>query len=153
MADLPVPSNAPDIGKCIYCGSTDIALSREHVIPYGLWGDLVLGHASCDACARKTSAIERRIQRESMRGFRAVLGAPTYDKKARPKAFPARVRREGVWQEVELSIPEYTGTAVFPIFGLPSGWTGRADNSLELKGLRVVLASTGTVRSATWTRS
>jgi hypothetical protein len=140
-----------DVGQCIYCGAAGPGLSREHVIPYGLWGDLVLGQASCAKCATVTSAIENRVQRDSMLGFRTVLGAPTRDKKARPTAFPARVRRQGEWQEVELSVPEYTGTAVFPIFGLPSAWTGRDTDDLELKGLRVILASAGTVSSTTWT--
>ena len=143
--------NRNDIGKCIYCGTADGKLSREHVIPHGLWGDLVLGRASCARCARITSAIEHRIERVSMLAFRTVLGAPTYDKKARPTSFPGRVRRDGEWREIELSIPEYTGTAAFPIFGLASAWTGREDDELELKGLRVVLASAGTVSSATWT--
>ncbi len=40
-----------EVGSCIYCGSTD-NLSNEHIIPYGLGGNLELPKSSCSRCAR-----------------------------------------------------------------------------------------------------
>jgi hypothetical protein len=48
------------VNECIYCGSKN-SLSREHIVPYGLHGDLVLLKSSCPDCARITSEIERSV--------------------------------------------------------------------------------------------
>lgn len=45
-------------GKCIYCRKSDIVLSEEHIIPYGLNGNQVLLNASCEDCSKITSAFE-----------------------------------------------------------------------------------------------
>jgi hypothetical protein len=45
-------------GKCIYCKKSDVALSEEHIIPYGLNGNQVLLDASCGDCSKITSAFE-----------------------------------------------------------------------------------------------
>jgi hypothetical protein len=142
---------AIEIGECIYCRARDIPLSREHVIPYGLWGDLVLRDASCADCARETSEVEGRVLRGNMLGFRAVLDAPTRDRRDRPTSFPAEVQRDGEWLGVDLPIPEYTGTAVFPIFDLPAAWTQRPDHELTVKGHYVALASESTRTGGVWT--
>ncbi len=44
------------VGRCIYCGrGPDAKLTKEHIIPYGLNGHLILPAASCEICAAKTS--------------------------------------------------------------------------------------------------
>jgi C4-type Zn-finger protein len=62
-----------DIGKCIYCNSTE-NLSDEHVVPYGLGGTLILYKASCSNCARETSKFERRLLRGHWWPYRQFLG-------------------------------------------------------------------------------
>lgn len=47
-----------NVGKCIYCRKSDIVLSEEHIIPYGLNGNQVLLNASCGDCSKITSAFE-----------------------------------------------------------------------------------------------
>jgi hypothetical protein len=49
------------IGKCIYCGSTEPALTTEHVIPEALGGTELLLEATCEECQRKTAAAENAI--------------------------------------------------------------------------------------------
>lgn len=61
------------IGKCIYCGATE-RLSDEHVIPYGLSGDLVLKKSSCEECAKITSLLERKLLRGHWWPYRQFLG-------------------------------------------------------------------------------
>lgn len=46
------------VGKCIYCKRSDVPLSEEHIIPYGLNGNQVLLEASCVECSKITSAFE-----------------------------------------------------------------------------------------------
>jgi hypothetical protein len=64
------------IGRCIYCGSTH-GLTREHVLPYGLGGDLVLKAASCASCAAETSKLELRLLRGHWWPHRQFLGLPS----------------------------------------------------------------------------
>lgn len=91
-----------------------------------------------------TGKIERRVLRRSMLGFRTVLGLPTYNPAERPTGLPARVRREDEWHELDFPIGQYTGAAAFPVFSLPSAWTGLSGNELVTDRLITVLASSGT---------
>ena len=54
-----------DIGRCIYCKKADVFLQEEHIIPYGLNGNQVLLHASCEECSRITSAFELDVLRHT----------------------------------------------------------------------------------------
>jgi HNH endonuclease len=65
-----------EIGICIYCGSTN-NLSKEHVLPYGLGGNLVLRKASCLACATETGRLEQRLLRGHWWPYRQFLGLPS----------------------------------------------------------------------------
>jgi hypothetical protein len=57
---------------CIYCGdaSDPDALTREHIIPAGLGGGLILLKASCESCRRKTQEFETICLRKDMFSFR-----------------------------------------------------------------------------------
>jgi uncharacterized Fe-S cluster-containing radical SAM superfamily enzyme len=49
------------IGECIYCGTKEGPLSREHIIPFALNGDRILPEASCTACGKITGKIEQYV--------------------------------------------------------------------------------------------
>lgn len=77
------------VGKCIYCGSREPPLTREHVIARGLGGDwstnhfrdaLVLQRASCAACQRVTQAIEHECLRAMLEYARLRLGFKRKDR-------------------------------------------------------------------------
>jgi hypothetical protein len=53
------------VGKCIDCRKSDVALSEEHIIPYGLNGNQVLLDASCSDCSKITSALELDVLRRA----------------------------------------------------------------------------------------
>ena len=45
-------------GRCVYCGDRGPRLTREHILPQGLGGGLILPKASCEACRKVTSDLE-----------------------------------------------------------------------------------------------
>ncbi|MBB5469186.1 hypothetical protein HDG32_005333 [Paraburkholderia sp. CI2] len=61
------------VGRCIYCGSKE-RLSKEHIIPAGLRGDMILPRSSCEKCAGITSSYEGHIQRGIWALFRRNKG-------------------------------------------------------------------------------
>jgi HNH endonuclease len=66
----------PIVGSCIYCGEKE-GLSDEHVIPYGLGGNLILRKASCHTCAKITSNLELRLLRGQWWPYRKTLEIQT----------------------------------------------------------------------------
>lgn len=83
------------VGRCIYCNSTTAPLSREHIVPFGLGGDLILPQASCAACAKVTGAIEGYCLGKTLGKFRARAGYRTRRKKNRPKKMPLAMYHNG----------------------------------------------------------
>jgi hypothetical protein len=71
------------VGECIYCGATS-SLSDEHIIPFGLGGNMVLPKSSCAECAAITSKVERAVLRGFMHDARLVAGFPTRHKRTQP---------------------------------------------------------------------
>jgi hypothetical protein len=55
-----------DIGCCIYCGSKGPGLTKEHVIPAGLNGNVTLLKASCLGCADITKRFENHMLHEGV---------------------------------------------------------------------------------------
>lgn len=76
----------PSPGKCIYCGASDVKLNDEHVIPYALGKNAtILQRACCEVCQRIIQPYEQEVLKRQLNVFRAMTGAPTRDKKGRPK--------------------------------------------------------------------
>jgi hypothetical protein len=74
---LPEDYTFPPVGRCIYCGATEGKMTREHIIPLALNGNLKLPRASCGACADKTREFEQLCTAEEHGMFfsiRARLG-------------------------------------------------------------------------------
>src|ERR1043165_7806360 len=64
----------PPANQCVYCGATDVPLSKEHIVPYSLGGSLILPRASCRVHAELTSALEREVARDTYGFHRAHEG-------------------------------------------------------------------------------
>lgn len=104
--------------KCIYCGSADVPLSDEHVIPFSLGGTWVLPDASCADCADITSGFERSISRGTYLALRTKAGFPTYHPKKRPKSFEAvLVKVDGNRQKINIPASKYP--TIYPVLHLP----------------------------------
>lgn len=108
------------IGQCIYCRKRCESLQDEHVIPYGLGGDLKLLKASCKKCADVTSAFEGEILRNVFLPARAKLKLPTRHKKNRPEKFPLSIEKNGQRKDIEVPISEHFTTVTLPEFKLPA---------------------------------
>ena len=124
MADLPVPRNAPDIGKCIYCGSTDDGLCNEHAIPYGLNGPWTLLRASCSRCADITHRFERDTLRSLLLPVRTVLAMQTRRPKHRPRHLPLVLESNGIHRTIQVLPNEYPLYLPAPMFPAPGYLTG-----------------------------
>jgi len=85
MSDLNLrPTHRyPEVGRCIYCGTTEPPLSDEHVIPFSLGGHLILPKASCRPCANETHAFEGKTVGTTLRNIRLRYGFPTRRKNQR----------------------------------------------------------------------
>jgi hypothetical protein len=71
------PTVYPAANRCIYCGATDVELRREHVIPFGLGGNIIFPRSSCKECERITGAFEQFCLRSMMGNFRVRYDFPT----------------------------------------------------------------------------
>jgi hypothetical protein len=110
---MPSPKIYPAVGACIYCGSRELTLSNEHIIPFGLAGDLILPKASCRRCATITGEVERQCLREMLGDFRSTTRLPTRRPKKRPRTIKVRHRdAHGV------DIDEHIPTEKYPVIAL-----------------------------------
>ncbi|GJQ47906.1 MAG: hypothetical protein HKUEN01_02920 [Candidatus Kuenenia stuttgartiensis] len=113
-----------DIGACIYCGDKAPPLSREHVLPRGLGGNmapdgysdaLVLQNASCERCRRVTQKIEEQCLLSMMGPGRAKLGLKRKDRvSGTTKALIDR--SDGTSEERELDWSYVPGPVIIPAF-------------------------------------
>ena len=117
------------IGKCIYCGSTEPGLSREHALPRGLKGNqaplgkheaFVLQAASCKTCREITRKIEDDCLSKGMDNLRNILG---WKRKDRPKGIVRSYLKRGDAAPTAMELPPADVGASFllPVFERPGG--------------------------------
>lgn len=117
-----MPQNS--VGRCIYCDSID-SLTREHVIPRGIGGGLVLGAASCEACRKITAGIEGRVLGQMMGHYRAKAGLTRKDR--RKDIRPVKITDgEGVTTRREMEVDKIPSAVAFPVFAEPGIISGAA---------------------------
>ncbi len=81
------------VWHCIYCGTAPArkgALGKEHIIPQGLGGTMILPRASCRLCEDITKSFERECLRKMFREVRGHLNIPA--KPRRPEERPSEFR-------------------------------------------------------------
>lgn len=94
------------IGRCIYCGTSEGPLTKEHVIPRGLNGEFVLQEACCNACKKAIDLFETKVLRNTLRPSRAHMGLRTYGRNGLPREFPEIIERNGCEETVNMSVDE-----------------------------------------------
>lgn len=110
--------------RCIYCGRLD-NLSDEHVIPFGLGGQLVLPKASCAGCAAITGALEQRLLRGHWWPYRRRLGFSSRRPHEQPTHVDVKiVRPSGEQIPALLPIEQHSLVLVFN-FDPPSILSGK----------------------------
>jgi hypothetical protein len=118
------------VGRCIYCGATKYAprsqrpLAREHIIPEGISGDLVLLEASCRRCELKINPWETRLIKGALLGCKTHLGLATKRPGERPTSLPLfdprEHRRTGIVErKVMIPIKDYPISVLLVKFDTP----------------------------------
>lgn len=118
------------IGHCIYCGATTYvpgrnqAPAREHIIPEGISGNLVLLEASCQHCERIINPWETRLLKGALLGSKTHLGLTTKRPSERPKELPLFDPRNerrvgGRERKVMIPIRDYPISLILARFSAP----------------------------------
>lgn len=119
MAHLPIPTNARDVGECIYCGYVGDDLSKEHAVPFGLNGPWTLLRASCSSCAIITSRFERDTLKCLWPAIRTVLAMQTRRPEKRQKSIPLILESNGEKKTIDVPLTEFPLYLPMPLFNPP----------------------------------
>lgn len=110
------------LGFCIYCGECDLKLlTKEHVAPEGLQGDVILHKASCFECAKLTGYSETKV----LRGPLAVVREQhrLYGKRSaddRPEELTLEILcRDWSIERLKLPVAQYPFVFRMPRFPAP----------------------------------
>ena len=124
-AKFPYPSKhyAP-LNRCAYCPSTQ-GLSKEHIIPLGLGGDLILPKASCEVHRKATSKVEDFVLRKYLCPLRSHLSLPSRKPALRPDGYPLTLSRGAHSWRQKVKLSQHPGLVRFMIFDPPGRIAGR----------------------------
>ena len=125
MAFLSIPANSPDVGECIYCGTRQEPLRREHAVPYGLNGPWTLLRASCEQCAKITHRFERDTLRGLLPNIRNVLSMQTRRRSQRSSTLPLVLERRGIREVVQVPSRDFPLYLPMPLLPPPGSSVGR----------------------------
>lgn len=140
MAFLPIPSNARDVGECIYCGFVGASLGKEHAIPYGLNGPWTLLRASCPRCADITHRFERDTLQGLLPAIRTVFAMQTRRPKQRLPSIPLLLESDASQKTIHVlpsEFPLYLPTPLFPPPGVLTGTPPSPKIATELSFVHV----------------
>lgn len=122
--------------RCLYCGSV-AELTSEHLVPYGLGGNIELPASSCKICAVKTSKFERDVLRGPMCHVRILLDIQSRRKHRNAPGRP-QVQVSTDLEDVckELPVEESPIVLHFPVFVIPGYFRPEAYvRGVEIKGV------------------
>lgn len=124
------------VGECVYCGNRQRKLGKEHVVPFGLGGRIILPKASCisadpknePACSDITREIEQQCLRPMFGNLRIRLDMPSRNPDERPDLVRVNVGHgDGdKWrQEQTLDVPveDFPRALVLPTLAPPRALT------------------------------
>jgi hypothetical protein len=131
--------NYDPVWKCIYCGNSTSTLGKEHIVPFSLFGTLVLPRSSCDNCGKLTSQIERIANEKLFHSIRLIHNFPSRKPGERPTCLTFQSKIGTVLAPISNSFGTY------PIFKLNEpgflinhtkfdfDWVGCSLNSITIK--------------------
>jgi hypothetical protein len=130
--------NYPAANICIYCGTRERSLTDEHIVPYGLNGNLVLPKSSCSACAKITSATELKVLRGFLNAGRRKIGIKSRHKRAQKLSTPVKYIIGDEYHDGESSFIDGIQSIHLPIFSTPLALGGTSKNgyldSIDIAG-------------------
>ena len=105
------------VGRCIYCGTQEVALSKEHIIARAIGGNVTVAKASCAKCSAITRDVEQFCFRNMLGAFRIRMGFPTSRPKERPSKLPLSIIHTDKRVEIgSVEIPDHPAMLVMPTF-------------------------------------
>jgi len=121
---MDVSSNRPrvfsPVGRCIYCsGDGGGTLTREHIIPAGIGGGLILPDASCTSCQKIIQVFETTCMRKTLLPFRKATGLVRHGKDlptSLPLAFDLDLKGP-----TKIRLSEHPNVVIFPGLRDPPG--------------------------------
>jgi hypothetical protein len=126
----------PAVGRCIYCGTTDRRLTKEHIIAKAIGGNVTLAAASCapppglkskrrpPTCSEITRDIEQFCFRNMLGHFRHRVGFPTSQ---RQSTLPLTLVHPDNRIEVkDVDILDHIAMFAVPTFGAPGILAGHS---------------------------
>jgi hypothetical protein len=123
---FPYPSKvyAP-LNRCAYCASTVNTLiddlTKEHIIPFGFGGQLILPKASCKLHQKETSRVEDFILRRYLCALRSHLSLPSRNPTNRPDGYKLTLRRGTHSWKKKVKLADHPGVVRFMMFTEPAG--------------------------------
>jgi hypothetical protein len=132
---------------CIYCGSQE-DLSREHVIPYGLEGEFVIGRASCPACSDTTQEFERIVLRDALQHPRLALGIRSRHRRPPPTTLPLLTGDANDGKTIEVALRDHPTFIMLPRFLPPATLRGASTPDLEVTTPWFTLVGGSTLQEA-----
>jgi len=118
---FPYPSKvyAP-LNRCAYCASTVNTsiddLTKEHIIPFGFGGELILPKASCKLHQKETSRVEDFILRRYLCALRSHLSLPSRNPANRPDGYKLTLRRGAHSWKKKVKLADHPGLVRFMMF-------------------------------------
>lgn len=124
----------PAIGKCIYCGTTERRLTKEHIIARAIGGNVTLAAASCapphgvaskkrpQTCSEITRDIEQFCFRNMLGHFRHRIGFPSSQQLSE---LPLTIIHLNKQMEVrDVAVADHPAMLCVPTFEAPGILTG-----------------------------
>lgn len=123
------------IGYCIYCGDRSPGnLSREHVIPFGLGGGLILRDASCKSCGKITGGFEDRCLNKNFGMVRAHIGMKSQNRKTkRPTHGDVILINRGIEERRSVPLNMHPNVLFLPSYTAVPGLLSGASGPSEMK--------------------
>lgn len=122
---LSIAKTYRPVGRCIYCGTSEGPLGKEHIIQESLGGRLILPRASCELCSSATSAAEGHFAK-MYGGWRFLANIPRKGGKKHPEKMGARILDAIGRVTAELSFvrEQYPAAVALPLLQAPAVLTG-----------------------------
>ncbi len=121
------PTRISTKGLCIYCHSTNVDLTDEHILPYFIGGFHIINNASCKECAKITTKFERDVARGFWGDARNAYGAPTRRKKKRKK-FIYLDDQINIGGKLKIPFNEYPAPMIFYCMGTAGLLLGNSES-------------------------
>lgn len=127
LVELPASKTYEAANRCIYCGDDAVPLTREHIMPFSLGGELIFPKASCTPCAKEIQKYEGDCLNWTFLQARTFLKLPMYDPARRKTdlrlgAFRGDERFPDLTDNFRFeSVPvdQHPAAVIVPKFGLP----------------------------------